>query len=144
MTDPRTAPVLPLDDGVVLPGMVVPLELTAEVRAAVDAAQLADTPVLVVPRPEGRYAPMGVLTTIEQIGRLPGGGEAVVVRATSRATIGTGTTGVGSALWVQIEPVEVTGPYGPEVLELAREYKGLVTSICTSAGLPSSPTASRG
>jgi len=32
-------PVLPLDDVVVLPGMVVPVELDApEVRAAVDAA----------------------------------------------------------------------------------------------------------
>jgi ATP-dependent Lon protease len=35
-------PVLPLDDEVVLPGMVVPLDLSdAEVRAAVEAAQAA-------------------------------------------------------------------------------------------------------
>ena len=40
-----TLPVLPLDDEVVLPGMVVPLDLTdSEVRAAVEAAQLRAHP----------------------------------------------------------------------------------------------------
>ncbi|HZF91953.1 LON peptidase substrate-binding domain-containing protein, partial [Streptomyces sp.] len=39
---PLTLPVLPLDDEVVLPGMVVPLDLSdADVRAAVEAAQAA-------------------------------------------------------------------------------------------------------
>ena len=57
MSDPqqsRTLPVLPLDDAVVLPGMVVPIELDApDVRAAVEAAQAASTDVLLVPRPDG-------------------------------------------------------------------------------------------
>ena len=40
---PLTLPVLPLDDAVVLPGMVVSLDLSdAEVRAAVEAARAAD------------------------------------------------------------------------------------------------------
>jgi ATP-dependent Lon protease len=44
MSDPRLLPVLPLDDDVVLPGMVVPLDLgDAETRAAVESAQ-AKTP----------------------------------------------------------------------------------------------------
>ena len=42
---PLTLPVLPLDDEVVLPGMVVPLDLNeTDVRAAVEAAQAAAGP----------------------------------------------------------------------------------------------------
>ncbi|WP_158687813.1 LON peptidase substrate-binding domain-containing protein, partial [Streptomyces sp. HCCB10043] len=42
---PIDLPVLPLDDEVVLPGMVVPLDLSdTEVRAAVEAAQAAARP----------------------------------------------------------------------------------------------------
>ncbi len=128
-------PVLPLDDVVVLPGMVVPVELDApEVRAAVDAAQLAKTPVLLVPRPDGRYAAVGTVATVEQIGRLPGGQPAVVLRGTTRATIGTGTTGPGAALWVEATPIETGEPYSEEVLALGREYKGLVSSILHQRG----------
>ena len=41
MSETLTLPVLPLDDGVVLPGMVVPLDLSesGEVRAAIEAAR---------------------------------------------------------------------------------------------------------
>ena len=40
MSETLTLPVLPLDDDVVLPGMVVPIELTDnEVRGAIDAAR---------------------------------------------------------------------------------------------------------
>src|SRR2546428_11550192 len=39
MSETLTLPVLPLDDEVVLPGMVVPIELTdPEIRGAIDAA----------------------------------------------------------------------------------------------------------
>ncbi len=41
MSEQLTVPVLPLDDEVVLPGMVVPLETSQqEVRAAIDAARV--------------------------------------------------------------------------------------------------------
>src|ERR1700749_4815733 len=102
MTEARQFPVLPLDEGVVLPGMVVPIELdSADVRAAIDAAQLAKTSVLLVPRPDGRYSAIGTVATIEQMGRLPGGQPAAVLRGVSRASIGSGTTGPGAALWVE-------------------------------------------
>ena len=40
MSETLTLPVLPLDDEVVLPGMVVPIELSdTEVRGAIEAAQ---------------------------------------------------------------------------------------------------------
>jgi ATP-dependent Lon protease len=128
-------PVLPLDDAVILPGMVVPVELDEpDVRAAIDAAQLAKTPVLLVPRPDGRYANIGTIATIEQMGRLPGGQAAAVLRGTARATIGTGTTGPGAALWVEATEIAEPESYNEDVLALAREYKGLVTSILHQRG----------
>jgi ATP-dependent Lon protease len=128
-------PVLPLDDLVVLPGMVVPVELgAADVRAAVDAAQLADIPVLLVPRPDGRYADIGTIATVEQIGRLPGGEAAAVFRGTARATIVGGTVGPGAALWVEAKPVPADGPPSDDVVALGREYKALVTSILHQRG----------
>ncbi len=139
MTDSRNFPVLPLDEAVVLPGMVVPIELdgagtSTEVRAAIDAAQLAKTPVLLVPRPDGRYASIGTIATIEQMGRLPGGQPAAVLRGTARALIGTGTTGPGAALWVEATELSSPDSYDDEVLALAREYKGLVTSFLHQRG----------
>ncbi|GAA3307554.1 hypothetical protein GCM10020219_006490 [Nonomuraea dietziae] len=64
MSESLILPVLPLDDEVVLPGMVVPLDLSdSEVRAAIDAAQasgLNKPRVLLVPRIDGRYGAVGV------------------------------------------------------------------------------------
>lgn len=73
-SSPLTLPVLPLDEEVVLPGMVVPLDLNdTDVRAAVEAAQAAaraepgKPKVLLVPRIDGAYAGTGVLGTVEQV-----------------------------------------------------------------------------
>jgi ATP-dependent Lon protease len=129
-------PVLPLDDVVVLPGMVVPVKLAdAEIRAAVEAAQAGDTgsKVLLVPRLEGKYAKVGTLGVITQIGRLPGGERAAVVRGTDRVRIGTGTTGPGAALWVQAE-IQDEPPVDDATRELAKEYRTLVTSILQQRG----------
>jgi ATP-dependent Lon protease len=127
-------PVLPLDDVVVLPGMVVPVRLAeAEARAAIDAAQAANhSKVLLVPRLDGKYAKAGTVGEIEQIGRLPGGQQAAVVRGTTRARIGSGTTGPGAALWV--EATVLDEPVDEQARELAKEYKQLVTSILQRRG----------
>src|ERR1700743_661207 len=110
MTAHFTLPILPLDDTVVLPGMVVPVSLgVTEIRAAVEAARASaretseDTKgeVLVVPRLNGKYAKVGTIGVIEQLGRLPGGEQVAVVRGTNRVKIGSGTTGPGAALWVE-------------------------------------------
>lgn len=142
-----TLPVLPLDDVVVLPGMVVPLELDdAETRAAVDAARAAagrstglgvrsesKARVLLVPRDDGQYPAVGTLGVIEQVGRLPGGESVVVVRGEGRVRIGSGTTGPGAALWV--EATRVPDVEADErTLELAREYKALVTTVLGKRG----------
>src|ERR1700730_13361818 len=94
-----TLPVLPLDDEAVLPGMVVPLDLSdADVGAAVEAAQAAvrdsgahapgirtvasarKPRVLLVPRIDGSYGAIGTVATIEQVGRLADGDPAALVR----------------------------------------------------------------
>ncbi|WP_328309685.1 endopeptidase La [Streptomyces sp. NBC_00442] len=129
-------PVLPLDDEVVLPGMVVPLDLSdAEVRAAVEAAQAAARPdagkpqVLLVPRIDGTYAATGVLGTVEQVGRLSDGDPGALIRGRHRVRIGAGTTGPGAALWVEGTRVEETlpEPLPGQVTELVKEYKALAT-----------------
>ena len=58
------------------------------------------------PRLDDRYASYGVVATIEQLGRLPGGKPAAVLRAEGRARIGSGVTGPGAALWVEAEELD--------------------------------------
>ncbi|PWW53658.1 endopeptidase La [Actinokineospora spheciospongiae] len=139
MSEALTLPVLPLDDTVLLPGMVVPIQLTGgdnanEARAAVEAARSGGEParVVLVPRLDGRYARVGTLAVVEQVGRLPGGQLAAVVRGTGRVRIGAGTTGPGAALWVQVETLDEV--VDERVPELARDYKDLVTRILQQRG----------
>ncbi|MET8406786.1 endopeptidase La [Streptomyces sp. NPDC005195] len=132
-----TLPVLPLDDEVVLPGMVVPLDLNdPDVRAAVEAAQAAARSepgkprVLLVPRIDGAYPSTGVLGTVEQVGRLADGDPGALIRGRGRVKIGAGTTGPGAALWVEGTQVDETvpDPLPGHVTELVKEYKALATS----------------
>jgi ATP-dependent Lon protease len=126
VTETLHLPVLSLDDQVVLPGMVVPIELDDAAKAAVDAATAsADGRLLLSPRLEDRYATHGAVATIEQIGRLPGGRPGAVLRAEARARIGVGVTGPGAALWVEAELIEHGEP-SERAVELAAEYKALV------------------
>ncbi|MWA13594.1 endopeptidase La [Streptomyces sp. BA2] len=141
---PLTLPVLPLDDEVVLPGMVVPFDLSdTEVRAAVEAAQAAarssgssKPQVLLVPRIDGTYAATGVLGTVEQVGRLSDGDPGALIRGRGRVRIGAGTTGPGAALWVEGVKVEETvpDPLPGVVAELVKEYKALATSWLKKRG----------
>ncbi|GAA3045260.1 hypothetical protein GCM10020000_26150 [Streptomyces olivoverticillatus] len=139
---PLTLPVLPLDDEVVLPGMVVPLDLTdAEVRAAVEAAQAAASGgakprVLLVPRVDGTYAGVGALGTVEQVGRLSDGDPGALIRGVQRVRIGAGTTGPGAALWVEGSRMEeiTPDPLPGAVKELMKEYKALATSWLRKRG----------
>jgi ATP-dependent Lon protease len=142
MSETLALPVLPLDDTVVLPTMVVPVDISgAEVRAAIEAAQLSAGPgqsearpqVLLVPRLDGKYAPVGTLGDIEQIGRLPSGEPAAVIRGLARVRIGTGTVGPGAALWVDAT-VEEEPAVTPRAQELAREYRGLASAILQKRG----------
>ncbi|MGW7409560.1 endopeptidase La [Streptomyces sp. NPDC054833] len=140
---PLTLPVLPLDDEVVLPGMVVPLDLNdADVRAAVEAAQAAaraepgKPKVLLVPRIDGTYPSTGVLGTVEQVGRLADGDPGALIRGRGRVRIGAGTTGPGAALWVEGTRIDekVPEPLPGHVAELVKEYKALATAWLRKRG----------
>ena len=143
MPETLSLPVLPLDDTIVLPTMVVPLDTSGtEVRAAIEAARhAASAPdssetkpqLLLVPRLDGKYSPVGTLGYVEQVGRLPSGEPAAVIRGVSRVRIGSGTVGPGAALWV--EGTVVTEPAASErAQELAREYRTLAASILQKRG----------
>ncbi|MFJ5222015.1 endopeptidase La [Streptomyces sp. NPDC088400] len=147
---PLTLPVLPLDDEVVLPGMVVPLDLSdSEVRAAVEAAQAAarvgdggtgkgagKPQVLLVPRIDGTYAGTGVLGTVEQVGRLSDGDPGALIRGRSRVRVGAGTSGPGAALWIEGLAIEeiTPDPLPGSVTELVKEYKALATDWLKKRG----------
>ncbi|MFD0292853.1 endopeptidase La [Streptomyces sp. NPDC127118] len=152
---PLALPVLPLDDEVVLPGMVVPLDLSdTEVRAAVEAAQAAardggsKPEVLLVPRIDGTYTGTGVIGTVEQVGRLSDGDPGALIRGRDRVRIGAGTSGPGAALWVEGTRVDAVVPDPSPAsnklgrggltpgaaAELVKEYKALATSWLKKRG----------
>ena len=137
--DTYALPLLPLTTGVVLPGMVVTLTIESdEARAAVDAAAASgdgDRRLLLVPRSDGRYARVGTVATIEDVGALRNGTEALVIRGLHRAVVGVGVPGTGDAVWVQVEPVEETEPTA-RAKELAREYRAVIENIVEARGVP--------
>src|ERR1700735_3798866 len=144
MTETLTLPVLPIDDEVVLPGMVVPRETSQpEVGAAIDAARLPSrqvpgmrseikAQVLLVPRlPDRGLAGVGTLALVEQVGRLPGGQPGAVVRGIARVQIGSGATGPRAALSGPGTAREETRRRADE---LAQQYKSLITGILQQRG----------
>src|ERR1700726_1813996 len=143
MSDALSLPVLPLDDTVVLPTMVVPVDTSGtEARAAIEAAQIsagadgarkATPQVLLVLRVNGKFSSVGTLGAVEQIGRLPSGEPAAAIRGLSRVRIGSGTVGPGAALWIE-GSVEEEPPASARAHELAREYRALAATILQKRG----------
>ncbi len=76
---------------------------------------------------------MGTLGVVEQVGRLPGGQSAAVVRGSARVRIGAATTEPGAALWVEAT-VQQEPPVDERTHELARDYKALVMTILQQRG----------
>ncbi|KQH78178.1 Lon protease [Mycobacterium gordonae] len=129
MAEATSVPVLFVTDTIVLPGMVVPTALDEAARAAIDAARASDSgQLLIAPRLDDRYPSHGVIAKILQVGRMPGGGSAAVVRGENRAQIGAGASGPGAALWVEVTEVAET-EVTDEVKALAAEYKKVLLAI---------------
>ena len=85
--------------------------------------------LLIAPRLDDRYPTHGVIASIVQVGRIAGGsGTAAVVRGERRAHIGTGTTGPGAALWVEVTEIP-DEPATEETKTLAAEYKKLLLAM---------------
>jgi ATP-dependent Lon protease len=129
MAETTSVPVLFVSETIVLPGMVVPIALDDAARAAVDAARATESgTLLIAPRLDDRYPTYGVLATIVQVGRIPGGGTAAVVRGERRAHIGSGTSETGAALWVEVTELSDPEP-DDETRTLAGEYKKLLLAM---------------
>jgi ATP-dependent Lon protease len=134
--DTQILPLLPLTTGVVLPGMVVTLTIESdEARRALAAADTGGE-LLLVPRIGQRFAQVGTVAKVEDVGRLQNGLEALVIRGLHRAVVSRGVPGTGDATWVEVErrpdPEEST----PRARELAREYRVTIENIVEARGVP--------
>ncbi len=77
--DTQVLPLLPLTTGVVLPGMVVTLTIESDdARRAVAASESTDGEILLVPRVGQRFAQVGTVAKVEDVGQLRNGLEALV------------------------------------------------------------------
>jgi len=136
-------PLLPLDAGVVLPGMTVTLALeTPEARAAAEAAEGAGDRLVLVPRlgrndgpdsTSGRFANHGTIARVERRGNLPGGTPALVVRGEARAAVGAATSAAGPALWVSVDAIEEP-PATDRARDLAAELRAVLDAIAEHRG----------
>jgi len=135
--DTQILPLLPLTSGVVLPGMVVTLTIESEdARRAIAASESSDGELLLVPKVGSRYAKIGTVAKVEDVGRLRNGLEALVIRGVHRSVVGTGVAGTGDGVWVQHEPRLDPETSTERARELAREYRATVENIVEARGVP--------
>src|SRR5256885_2796 len=128
-------PLLPLNNGVVLPNMVVTVPLEREeAQAAVAAAGEGDRLVLLVPRVEGRYASIGTVAKVEDSGKLPNVVEVAILQGQYRASVGSAAAGTGPALRVTAQPAADVNPLTETSHVLAREYKALIENLLELRG----------
>src|SRR5919204_340539 len=134
--DTQILPLLPLTTGVVLPGMVITLTVESDdARRAITAADATRGEILLVPKVGQRFAQVGTVAKVEDVGRLQNGMEALVIRGMHRAVISRGVPGTGDAVWVEVDPRpdEIASP---RANELAREYRATLESIVEARGVP--------
>jgi ATP-dependent Lon protease len=144
-TTTRILPIVPLDNGVVLPHMVVTFAVDSDqTRAALAEASRGDETLLLVPRTGDRYARIGTVAKVEEHGALPDGREVAVVRGLHRAVIGSGVAGSGDALWVEARPAPDPDAYPEAIIEKAQVYRALVEALVESQGGPSGAPFLRG
>ena len=135
--DTQILPLLPLTSGVVLPGMVVTLTIESDdARRAIAASESSDGELLLVPKLGSRYAKIGTVAKVEDVGRLRNGLEALVIRGLHRAVVGTGVAGTGEGVWVQHEPCPDPDTSTERARELAREYRATIENIVEARGVP--------
>jgi ATP-dependent Lon protease len=122
-------PTVPLAGAVLLPGTVVTMTLDDANRAAVTAAATSpDRRVVLVPRIDGRPATIGVIAQVENVGQLPGGGEAAILRTLQRARLGASINVERSGELLGVEPL-TDGRATPRVEAEARELRVVLEEI---------------
>ena len=89
-------------------------------------ARQGDGRVLLVPQVEHRYAKVGTVAHVENMGELPDGTVAAILRTVQRAVIGAGVAGDG--LWVSAEPVDDPAPT-PQQREVTSELRVVLEQI---------------
>ena len=115
---------VPLDDMVVFPGMSITLA----------TAVGKDERVVLVPRHEQDFAEIGVVATVTDRVKLPGGGQAVSVDAEHRALVGAAQTGADGDLFVEVDERPDDVPTDGRTRELQREYRAVVEEILEVRG----------
>jgi len=130
-------PVLPLTQAVVLPRMnaTIPLD-NEEARTAVHAAQTGDGLLLLLPKVEGRYASVGVISKVEEQGNLPDGTQVVVVQGRVRGVLGAVTPEAGGPLWAEVTAQPDPMVWSEQVTELAKQYKAVIENVLELRGAP--------
>jgi ATP-dependent Lon protease len=93
-----------------------------------------DERVVLVPRHEQDFAEVGVIATVTDRVKLPGGGRAVSVEAEHRALVGAAQTGADGDLFVEVEERPDGVPNDGRTRELQREYRAVVEEILELRG----------
>src|SRR5476649_1707309 len=93
-----------------------------------------DERVVLVPRHDGEFADVGVVATISERVRLPGGGHAVNVEAEHRALVGAAHTGADGDLFVEVDERHDEVPVDARTRSLSREYRAVVEEILELRG----------
>src|SRR5438128_1030463 len=123
-------PLLPLNNAVVLPGMVVTISVEREeAGAAIAAAREGDGLVLLVPRVEGKYASIGTVAKIEDSRKLPNGVEVAILQGLHRASVGSAAAGTGPALRVLAQPSQDVNPPPEPSPVHDHEYTALIENL---------------
>ncbi|MGZ4213622.1 MAG: LON peptidase substrate-binding domain-containing protein, partial [Actinomycetota bacterium] len=131
----QTLAVLPLENGVILPQMVITVALeSTEAQNAVESAGRRDGLLLLVPRTDGRYARVGTIARLEDSGQLPGGQKVAVIRGLHRGTIRVASAGEGPGLWVEVEASPDPEQPSERARSLAREFRAVVESVLEAKG----------
>ncbi|MGZ4208238.1 MAG: LON peptidase substrate-binding domain-containing protein, partial [Actinomycetota bacterium] len=131
----QTLAVLPLENGVILPQMVITVALeSTEAQNAVESAGRRDGLLLLVPRTDGRYARVGTIARLEDSGQLPGGQKVAVIRGLHRGTIRVASAGEGPGLWVEVEASPDPEQPSERAQSLAREFRAVVESVLEAKG----------
>src|SRR5580704_1585524 len=115
---------IPLDETVVFPGMSITLTVLVG----------EEEQVVLVPRHDSAFAEVGVVASVSDRVRLPGGAHAVTVDAEHRGLIGAAHTGSDGELYVEVDEHKDPTPNDGRTRTLMREYRAVVEEILELRG----------
>src|SRR5690625_332605 len=131
----RALPLIPIEHGVIAPGMVVNIVVeSTEASAAIEAAERENAQVVLVPRVDGRYARVGTVAQLEHVEPLAEGRHGALIRGVSRAIVGAGVPTEGPGLWVSTTPAEETSGDPERVRKLMTEYRAVAEGLLERRG----------